>query len=317
MVCTLMSSFQARAGTLAVGAVMIALGMVSGASAQQSFKTPEEAVETLMTAVRAGDNKAVNAILGPGAEQIMSSGDAVQDENTRKAFLASYDVKHSVAAAGGDKPATLLIGPDDYPFAIPIVKKRDAWMFDTVAGRREVLARRIGRNELAAINVCLGYHDAQYEYAATMPKVDDMAVYAQRVASRPGKKDGLYWPTAAGEPSSPLGDAVAVATLLGYRVGSGAPYRGYYYKILTRQGPKASSGAHDYIVKGKMIGGFALIAWPAEYGNSGITTFMINHDGVVFEKDLGKNTGRIAAKMTAFNPDKTWKKVEVDTAEKK
>ena len=262
-------SVQARAAR-AVGAAMIALAMVSGASAQQSFKTPQEAVETLVTAIRAGDDKAVNAILGPGAERIMSSGDAVQDENTRKAFLAGYDAKHSVAT-GDDKPATLLIGPDDYPFAIPIAKKRDAWVFDTAAGRREILARRIGRNELAAIKVCVGYHDAQYEYAATMPKVDDLAVYAQRVVSSPGKKDGLYWPTATGEPPSPLGDAVAEATLRGYRVGSGAPYRGYYYKILTRQGPKAPGGTLDYIVNGKMIGGFALIAWPAEYGNSGIS----------------------------------------------
>ena len=308
MVGKLMNSLQARAGTL-VGAAMIALAMASGASAQQSFKTPEEAVETLVAAVRAGDDKAVNAILGPGAEQIMSSGDAVQDLNTRKAFLASYDAKHGIAT-GGDKPATLLIGPEDFPFAIPIVKKRDAWMFDTPAGRIEVLARRIGRNELAAIKVCLGYHDAQYEYAAMMPKVDDLAVYARRVASSRGKKDGLYWPTAEGEPPSPLGEAVAEATLRGYRVGSGAPYHGYYYKVLTRQGPKAAGGAHDYIVQGKLIGGFALIAWPAEYGNSGISTFLINHDGVVYEKDLGRNTSRIAARTTAFDPGDGWKQIK-------
>ena len=290
--------------------------MVTTAAAQQSFKTPQEAIETLVTAVRAGDRKAVNAALGPGAEQIISSGDAVQDENTRKVFLAAYDMKHSVQTSG-DKPATLLIGPDDYPFAIPIVKKGDMWVFDTAAGRLEVLARRIGRNELAAIQVCLAYHDAQYEYAETMPKVDDMAVYAQRVVSSPGKKDGLYWSTAEGPPPSPLGDAVAYATQRGYRVGGGAPYHGYYYKILTRQGPKAAGGAHDYIVDGKMIGGFALIAWPAEYGNSGITTFLINHDGVVYEKDLGNDTSKIASRTAAFNPDDTWKKAAVDTAEKK
>lgn len=316
MVRTVMNSIQTRAATLAAGAVMIALATVSGANAQQPFKTAEEAVETLVSALRAGDSKTVNTILGPGGEQIMSSGDGAQDENTRKAFLAAYDIRHSVAA-NGDKPATLLIGPDDYPFAIPIVKKGDAWMFDTVAGQREVLARRIGRNELAAIDVALGYHDAQFEYAATVPKVDDMAVYAQRVASSPGKKDGLYWPTAAGEPPSPLGDAVAMATVLGYRLGSGEPYRGYYYKILTRQGPKAPGGAHDYIVRGKMIGGFALVAWPAEYGNSGIATFMINHDGVVFEKDLGRDTSKIAGGMSAFNPDETWKMVDLGMAGKK
>jgi len=305
-----------RLGRAALTATVIGFATVTAATAQQSFKTPQEAVETFVAAVRAGDRKAINAVLGPGAEQIISSGDAVQDENTRKVFLAAYDLKHSVQTSG-DKPATLLIGPDDYPFAIPIVKKGDSWMFDTAAGRVEVLARRIGRNELAAIEVCLAYYDAQYEYAETMPKVDDMAVYAQRVVSSPGKKDGLYWPTAESEPPSPLGEAVADATVRGYRVGSGAPYQGYYYKILTRQGPKAAGGAHNYLVDGKMIGGFALIAWPAEYGNSGITTFMINHDGVVYEKDLGADSSKIATHTTAFNPDETWKRVEVDMVEKK
>ena len=300
-------AFARRTGTLALTLIAVAM---TPAAAQQSFKTPQEAVETLVAAVRAGDSKAIDTVLGPGGEQIVSSGDAVQDENTRRLFLVAYDAKHSIQASG-DKPATLLIGPDDYPFAIPIMKKGDAWMFDTAAGAQEVLARRIGRNEFGAIRVSLGYHDAQYEYAATMPKVDGMAVYAQRITSTPGKKDGLYWPTAAGEPQSPLGEAIADASLRGYRVGSGAPYRGYHYKILTRQGRNAPGGAHDYIVNGKMIGGFALIAWPAEYGNSGIATFMINHDGVVYEKDLGKDTARIAASTTAFNPDESWKKVNL------
>ena len=199
MIRTLTNVFHVRGrrARAALTATMIGFAMVTAATAQQSFKTPQEAAETLVTAVRAGDRKAVDAILGPGAEQIISSGDAVQDENARKVFLAAYDVKHSVQTSG-DKPATLLIGPDDYPFAIPIAKKGDSWMFDTAAGRVEVLARRIGRNELAAIQVCLAYYDAQYEYAETMPKVDDMAVYAQRVVSRPGKKDGLYWPSAEG-----------------------------------------------------------------------------------------------------------------------
>jgi hypothetical protein len=300
-------AFARRTGTLALTLIAVA---TTSAVAQQSFKTPQEAVESLVAAVRAGDSKAIATVLGPGGEQIVSSGDAVQDENTRRLFLVAYDAKHSVQASG-DKPATLLIGPDDYPFAIPIARKGDAWVFDTAAGAQEVLARRIGRNEFAAIRACLGYHDAQYEYAATMPKVDGMAVYAQRITSTPGKKDGLYWPTAAGEPQSPLGEAIADASLRGYRVGSGAPYQGYYYKPLTRQGRNAPGGAHDYIVNGKMIGGFALIAWPAEYGNSGIATFMINHDGVVYEKDLGKDTARIVASTTAFNPDESWKKVNL------
>ena len=203
MIHTLADVFHSRVvvrhlGRAALTATMISFAAATAATAQQSFKTPQEAVETFVTAVRAGDRKAVNAILGPGAEQIISSGDAVQDENTRKVFLAAYDAQHSVRT-GGDKPATLLIGPDDFPFAIPIAKKGDSWIFDTVAGRQEVLARRIGRNELDAIQVCLAYYDAQYEYAETMPKVDDLAVYAQRVVSRPGQKDGLYWPSAEGQ----------------------------------------------------------------------------------------------------------------------
>ena len=295
-------------GTLALTTLIA--GMISAAVAQQTFKTPEEAAENLVAGLRAGDNKAVNAILGPGGEAILSSGDSVQDENTRRLFLLAYDAKHSIQPSG-DKFALLILGAEDFPFAIPIAKKGEGWVFDTAAGREEVLARRIGRNEFAAIRASIGYHDAQYEYAATMPKVDDMAVYAQRVVSSPGKKDGLYWPAAAGEPPSPLGEAIADASLRGYRAGSGAPYQGYYYKLLTRQGRNAPGGAHDYIVNGKMIGGFALIAWPAEYGNSGITTFMINHDGVVYEKDLGPKTAQIASSTSAFNPDDSWKKVNL------
>lgn len=299
-------AFARRTGLLVLTLIAVA---VTSAAAQQEFKTPEEAAEALATALRGGDSKSINTILGPGAEQLVSSGDAVQDENTRKLFLAAYDTKHSVTK-DGDKPATLLIGAGDFPFAIPIARKGDAWTFDTAAGTREVLARRIGRNEIGAIRASIGYVDAQWEYAETMPPVDGVAVYAQRVVSSPGKKDGLYWPTAAGEPPSPLGEAIAEATLRGYRVGAGAPFRGYYFKILTRQGAKAPGGAYDYIVRGKMIGGFALIAWPAEYGNSGVMTFMINHDGVVYEKDLGRETAKTAGETNAFNPDDTWKKVD-------
>jgi hypothetical protein len=305
---TIFHAFARCCGTLALAAIIA--GTVSAAAAQQSFKTPQEAADNLVAALRAGDTKAVNAILGPGGEEIVSSGDAVQDENTRRLFLLGYDAKHGIQPVG-DNYATLLIGPDDYPFAIPIGKKGDDWSFDTAQGRREVLARRIGRNEFGAIRASLGYHDAQYEYADTAPKADGMAVYAQRIVSSPGKKDGLYWPAAAGEPSSPLGEAIADASLRGYRVGSGAPYQGYYYKILTRQGARAPGGALDYIVKGNMIGGFALIAWPAAYGNSGIATFMISHDGVVYEKDLGKDTAEVASRATVFDPDDSWKKVNL------
>ena len=297
-----------KLGALAATTALTGLVLVSVAAAQQTFKSPDEAAETLAIALRAKDDKLLTAVLGPGSADVISSGDSVDDENLRKAFLLAYDTRH-LTKADGDK-ATLLIG-DDYPFSIPMAKKGDTWSFDLLAGREELLARRIGRNELAVIQVCLAYLDAQYEYAS-MTKIGDLSVYAQRLVSTPGTKNGLYWPAAAGEPQSPMGEAVAIASLGGYRVGSAEPYHGYYYKILTRQGPKAPGGEHDYIVNGKMIGGFALIAWPAQYGNSGITTFMVDHDGDVFEKDLGHATSKLAAQIGAFNPDEGWKKVMVE-----
>ena len=249
-------------------------------------------------------------VLGPGSADVISSGDAVDDEICARRFCLPTIVKHSIKI-DGDKPAILVVGREDYPFSIPIVKKGEAWSFDVVAGRKELLARRIGRNELSAVQVCLAYVDAQNEYAG-MTKVGNLSVYAQRLVSAPGTKNGLYWPTAAGEPQSPLGPAVALATLTGQRVGSGEPFHGYFYKILTWQGAKAPGGEHDYIVNGKMIGGFALVAWPATYGNSGIATFMINHDGDVYEKDLGEATSKVAPAIAAFNPDDSWTKVKVE-----
>ncbi|MGB7256682.1 MAG: DUF2950 domain-containing protein [Pseudolabrys sp.] len=293
-------------GKLALATAIGAFALVSVAAAQEHFKSPGEAADALATAARAGDRKAIEAILGPGANEIVSSGDAVQDENARKVFVAAFDINHRIE---GNNPATLVIGQGDFPFAIPIVQSGDTWMFDALAGREEVFARRIGRNELAAIQVCLAYFDAQNDYADVTPKVNGMAVYAQRIVSSPGKKDGLYWPAAQGEPQSPIGEAVAFASARGYRVGSHEPYHGYYYKILKRQGPAAPGGEIDYVVDGNMVGGFALIAWPAQYGNSGVATFIVNSNGDVFEKDLGADTQKVAAHLTWFNPDKTWKTV--------
>jgi hypothetical protein len=291
---------------MVLGGIVIA----SAAMAQQGYRSPDEAAEALVAAVRADDQKEIVKVLGPGSMDVISSGDAVNDENMRKAFVAAYDIRHSIKR-NGDSQATLLIAQDEYPFSIPIAQKNGAWSFDVAAGRDELLARRIGRNELAAIQVCLAYFDAQNEYAA-VTTVGNMSVYAQRLVSTPGTKNGLYWPASAGEAESPLGESVALASITGYRVGSGEPYHGYFYKILTRQGPNAPGGEHDYVVNGKMIGGFALIAWPAQYGNSGITTFMINHDGDVYEKDLGQDTASIASKTAAFNPDDSWKKTSIE-----
>jgi hypothetical protein len=292
----------------AIGLVT-AVALFSSAGAQQRFKTPEEGADALVAAVRTGDVKTLVTVLGPGGAEIVSSGDPVADAETRKEFLEAYDKKHSVSKAGDNK-AVMLLGDGDWPLPIPLVKRNDTWQFDTAAGRSEILARRVGKNEFAAIMVCLAYVDAQNEYAES--GAADRGAYAQRIISSPGKKDGLYWPTEQGERPSPLGEAVASATKQGYRVGVRAPFHGYYYNILTRQGPTAPGGVADYIVRGKMIGGFALIAYPAEYGNSGVMTFLVNHDGDVFEKDLGPNTAKIASGMTAYSPDHTWHKV-VDT----
>jgi hypothetical protein len=297
--------------TLLAGAAMLILSLSPHAQAQERFSNPQEAVDALINAARSGDRRTVITVLGPGSQELVSSGDPVEDANTKKEFLANYDAGHRIVSEPG-KPATLVIGPEDWPFPIPIVQRDGRWAFDTAAGREEILARRIGRNELATLKAMLAYYDAQNDYADMHKDKNGVAVYAQRIVSSPGKKDGLYWPTSENETPSPLGEAVAAATQRGYRPGAGEPFYGYHYKLLTRQGPTAPGGAVDYIVNGNMIGGFGLVAYPAEYGNSGIMTFIINNDGDIFQRDLGEATARIASRMSSFNPDHTWQKV-VDT----
>jgi hypothetical protein len=288
-------------------AAVLALAMGSVANAQQSFKTAEEAVDALVRAAKTSDGKSILTVLGRDGADIVSSGDPVADASARNRVIDAYDAKHQVVIEGTDK-AVLIIGREDWPFPIPLVRKNGNWRFDTAAGREEILYRRIGRNELSAIQACLAYVDAQQEYAEQ--GVAGNGVYAQRIVSRPGKKDGLYWPAQSSADESPLGELAASAAAEGYRVGQQrAPYHGYYYKILTEQGRNASGGALDYIVRGRMIGGFALVAYPAEYRNSGVMTFIVNHQGDVYEKDLGPNTARVAASMRAFNPDNTWQRV--------
>jgi hypothetical protein len=311
MICKWTNGFRLGAVAAAFSASLL---IAPYARAQQTFKSADAAAEALVAAARSGDRKQIIAVLGPGSEDLVSSGDPVQDDETRKDVVAAYDAKHSIRKDA--KTSTLVIGKDDFPFPIPLVEKDGSWSFDTKAGREEVLARRIGRNELAAIQICLAFYDAENEYADITPKFNGMSVYAQRVVSQPGKKDGLYWPAATGQPESPIGDAVADASERGYKVGSGEPYYGYRFKILKRQGPAAPGGELDYVVDGNMVGGFALVAWPAQYGNSGIATFMISHKGDVYERDLGPDTQQIASRMTWFNPDHTWKRV-VETQEVK
>jgi hypothetical protein len=296
---------------LTVAALLCAAASV--ASAQQAFKTPDEAASALVSAAKTGDRKAIITVLGPDGEDIVSSGDAVADAATREKFIAAYDAKHQIAM-DGDNKATMVIGLEDFPLPIPLVRKDGMWQFDTVAGRQEILARRIGKNELDAIQASLAYVDAQNEYAEKDRTGAGIGTYAQRIISQPGKKDGLYWPTSQGEDASPLGELVAEATAQGYRAGGGrAPFHGYYFKILTKQGAAAPGGELEYIVRGKMIGGFALVAYPAEYRNSGVMTFIVNHAGTVFQKDLGPDTAKLAERMSAFNPDKGWQKVEDTT----
>jgi hypothetical protein len=309
MITSLSSMKPARslARLAALIASVLTFALASAANAQQSFKTTEEAADALVSTARAGDLKGLLTVLGRDGADIVSSGDAVADASARNRVVEAYDAKHQVVMEGTDK-AVLVIGREDWPFPIPLVRKDGSWRFDTAAGREEILYRRIGRNELDAIETCLAYVDAQQDYAEQ--GVAGNAVYAQRIVSRPGKKDGLYWPAQSSADESPLGELAASAAAEGYRVGQQrAPYHGYYYKVLTRQGPGAPGGAMDYVVRGRMIGGFALVAYPAEYRNSGVVTFLVNHQGNVYEKDLGPNTARIAAGMTAFNPDKTWRRV--------
>jgi hypothetical protein len=291
--------------TIAMSLLLIA----TSASAQERFKSPDEAVAALVNAAKVADRAAVIRLLGPGSGEIVSSGDAVADASAQQRVLEAYDSRHQVVTEGADK-AVLVIGNEEWPFPIPLVRKDGSWQFDTAAGREEILARRIGRNELNTIETCLAFVDAQQEYAEN--GIGGNGVYAQRIVSQPGKKDGLYWPAASGNDESPLGDLAASAAAEGYRAGQQRmPYHGYYYRVLTRQGPSAPGGAIDYVVRGKMIGGFALVAYPAEYGNSGVMTFVVNHQGIVFQKDLGLSTARVAGAMTTFNPDQSWSRAMI------
>ncbi|HEX5212183.1 MAG TPA: DUF2950 domain-containing protein [Pseudolabrys sp.] len=286
---------------------------LSAANAQQAFKTPEDGAAALVRAAKDAWPNGVVDILGKSSAEIVASGDKVADEATRQKFIATYDAKHRVEMEG-DAKAIMVIGNEDFPLPIPLVRKDGMWRFDTEAGRAEILDRRIGRNELDTIQASLAYVDAQNEYAEKDRTGAGKGVYAQRIVSTPGKKNGLYWPTSQDNDESPLGELVAEAAAGGYRIGAGrAPFHGYYFKILTEQGPAAPGGELDYIVHGKMIGGFALVAYPAEYRNSGVMTFIVNHTGTVFQKDLGPRTAHIAERMTIYNPDKTWKAVDATT----
>jgi hypothetical protein len=280
---------------------------------QKAFASPEEAVKALYEAAKQEDAKSLSAIFGPGGKDLIATGDKAADQAERKRFVRGYEEKNQLVPET-DKRATLLVGKEDWPFPIPVVKEGETWFFDVKEGKEELLNRRIGRNELSAIQVCMAYVDAQREYAFRSQEKLGLMQYAQKFWSSKGKKDGLYWETKAGEEPSPFGPLAAKAMREGYRAkkegDKPVPYWGYFYRILKKQGPNASGGAYDYVVRGKMIGGFAMVARPAVYGVTGVMTFMVSHDGVVFEKDLGKDTEKIVGAMNQFNPDQSWKKAE-------
>ncbi len=285
------------------------------AAAQSAFASPEEASKALADAVRSKDAKALLAVVGPSSKSWLFSGDNVADENDWKSFLAAYDEKNSLAK-DGDSKATLVVGKDDWPFPAPLVKKAGKWSFDAEAGREEITNRRVGRNELDTIQTLLAVVDAEREYAQGDANGSGFPDYARKFVSTPGKKDGLYWPQEEGKPASPLGPLVAEAAADGYKgkgkvvTGERPPFHGYHYKIITAQGKDAPGGAKEYMVGPRLMGGFAVVAWPSKYGTSGVMTFIVNHDGVVYEKDEGANTASIAESMTRYNPDSTWKKSE-------
>jgi hypothetical protein len=279
---------------------------------QSTFRSSQEAVDALVTAVRSGKPDDIVAVLGPEGRELVSSGDNVADAAARDRFIKAYDEAHKIEQAA-DNRAVLVVGADDFPFPIPLVEATGAWRFDTAAGKEEILDRRIGANELAAVEVVRAYVDAQREYAEA-DRDGNGPQYARHLMSTEGKRDGLYWPTAEGETESPIGPLFGKARAEGYTRHSGAPtpYHGYVFRILTDQGSNAEGGARDYIVGGRMIGGFGLVAAPAQYGNSGVMSFIVNQDGKVFEKDLGTDTEDLAASMTNFNPDSSWKLVTGD-----
>ncbi|MDR3425632.1 MAG: DUF2950 domain-containing protein [Alphaproteobacteria bacterium] len=278
---------------------------------QRVFATPEQAVDALVAAARDNRGDELEEILGHNSGQLIHSGDKVADKQGREKFLSAYDKAHEIECKG-DNQDVLVVGEEKWPMPIPLARAKDGWWFDTTAGAQEILDRRVGRNELDVIEVCRAYVEAQQDFAARHP-LNGVYAYAQRFRSAKGQHNGIYWPAANGQPESPLGPMMANATAEGYSgkvLSKHAPYHGYFYKILKRQGSHAPGGEKDYIVDGHMTGGFALIAFPARYGDSGVMTFIVSRNGIVYEKNLGPDTTEAARNITQFDPDDSWNIVE-------
>jgi len=292
-------------------AVLVAVALLAGCGkkpeAQASFKTPEDAVAAFVAALQKDDVPALQHLLGPDTGDLLDSGDAVADKADRAGFVAAYQLKHSLVAEGADK-MTLVTGENDWAMPIPIVKRDGKWYLDGAAGADELTYRRVGANELGAIDVCRGYVQAQFDYADAGHDGDPPGIFALKLLSDEGLQNGLYWETTADEPTSPAGAAVAAAAEEGYRsAGAGrTPYPGYYYRMLYAQGEHANGGARDYFKDGLYTEGFALIAWPADYGSSGVQTFIVNQDGIVFQKDLGEDTATVVEAINVYDPDSSW-----------
>jgi hypothetical protein len=280
------------------------------AAGEERFSSPQAAVDALKAAVEARDTNALHAIFGPAGHDVVSV-DVVEAADERELFMNRVKEKVNLVAES-DSKQVLHLGADGWPFPIPLVKQDGQWLFDVEAGKQEVLNRRIGANELGAIQVCRAYVQAQREYASEDRNADEVLEYAQHLRSTPGTHDGLYWSTRTGDELSPLGPLVAQARVEGYRkqnkilTDEQSPYHGYYFRILTRQGKHAPGGKYNYIINGHMIAGFALVAWPAQWDNTGVMTFIVNQQGKVYQKNLGPKTGSIAAAMTTYDPDTTW-----------
>jgi hypothetical protein len=298
---------QARMVVLGFG---LALPVCATAAGEQTFPTPQDAVNTLVAAAINHDTNAMHSIFGAEGQALVSP-DVVQATVGFNLFVQHLTEKARLVT-NSDSNLTLEIGTDGWPFPIPLVKQDGQWFFDTSAGKDEILARRIGRDEMGAINVCNAYVEAQRDYAGQDRLGDGVLAYAQFLRSTPGTHDGLFWPTNSGAELSPLGPLVAQARVEGYHRAASmmndkqAPYHGYYFKILTRQGKHAPGGKYDYIINGRMIAGFALVAWPAEWGNTGVMTFIVNQQGKVYQKNLGPKTSKIAGAMTTYDPDDSW-----------
>jgi len=298
------------------GAMVLALSVAGCASNRYGdraeFPSPQAATDTLVTALRDSDGEKLQDLLGPDVDTVLLSGDAVADHERIRAFLEAYEQRHQLTSAA-DGSVVLTVGEQQWPLPIPLVRDDGAWVFSTERGKDEIISRRIGSNELDAVQVLLAIDDAQREYARIDPDRNGLPDYAPKFLSDAGRRNGLYWPTVEGAPRSPLGALIGAAAAEGYQrstKGEPTPYHGYYYRMLTAQGPSATGGERNYLVKGLLLGGFGVVAWPAALGNSGVMSFIVNQEGVVYQRYLGPSTDAIARSMTKFDPGEGWQKVQ-------